>query len=226
MLCQLSYGHHAIQLGWERLSRQEDPLTLPHLARGQGFEPRYAAPKAAVLPLNDPRLPGRFRCRGPDLNWGHRNFQSRALPTELPRRVSPGDTQKRQMADGRWSARGRTGISETLLSAIRAMRAGEGIRTPDLLLGKETYYRCTTPASFICPRAPTGELYLKALTCQEAPGALFQWTRPDSNRRSSPCKGDAFPLGHGPVSITTICIVINLQPYDKSEGSMLPVSCG
>ena len=25
-----------------------------------------------------------------------------------------------------------------------------------------------------------------------------QWTRPDSNRRSSPCKGDAFPLGHGP----------------------------
>ena len=29
---------------------------------------------------------GRKRwCRGPDLNWGHRNFQSRALPTELPR---------------------------------------------------------------------------------------------------------------------------------------------
>ncbi len=28
---------------------------------------------------------GKTRCRGPDLNWGHRNFQSRALPTELPR---------------------------------------------------------------------------------------------------------------------------------------------
>ena len=25
-----------------------------------------------------------------------------------------------------------------------------------------------------------------------------RWTRSDSNRRSSPCKGDAFPLGHGP----------------------------
>ncbi len=25
-------------------------------------------------------------------------------------------------------------------------RAGDGIRTHDLLLGKETYYRCTTPA--------------------------------------------------------------------------------
>ena len=37
------------------------------------------------------------RCRGPDLNWGHRNFQSRALPTELPR-------QEKQMADGRWLA--------------------------------------------------------------------------------------------------------------------------
>ena len=31
-------------------------LFLPP-TRGQGFEPRYAAPKAAVLPLNDPRLP-------------------------------------------------------------------------------------------------------------------------------------------------------------------------
>ena len=39
------------------------------------------------------------RCRGPDLNWGHRNFQSRALPTELPRQKS-----KWLMADGwRWS---------------------------------------------------------------------------------------------------------------------------
>ena len=26
-----------------------------------------------------------------------------------------------------------------------------------------------------------------------------KWTRSDSNRRSSPCKGDAFPLGHGPL---------------------------
>jgi hypothetical protein len=26
----------------------------------------------------------------------------------------------------------------------------------------------------------------------------MRWTRSDSNRRSSPCKGDAFPLGHGP----------------------------
>ena len=26
------------------------------------------------------------------------------------------------------------------------MRAGDGIRTHDLLLGKETYYHCTTPA--------------------------------------------------------------------------------
>jgi hypothetical protein len=27
------------------------------------------------------------------------------------------------------------------------IRAGDGIRTHDLLLGKETYYHCTTPAS-------------------------------------------------------------------------------
>ena len=46
-----------------------------------GFEPGYTAPKAAVLPLDD--LP--TECRGPDLNWGPFDFQSNALPTELPR---------------------------------------------------------------------------------------------------------------------------------------------
>ena len=30
--------------------------------------------------------------------------------------------------------------------------AGDGIRTHDLLLGKETYYHCTTPA-FLAPRS-------------------------------------------------------------------------
>ena len=29
-------------------------------------------------------------------------------------------------------------------------------------------------------------------------GAPKRWTRSDSNRRSPPCKGGAFPLGHGP----------------------------
>lgn len=30
-------------------------------------------------------------CRGPDSNWGHRPFQGRALPTELPRRTGGDD---------------------------------------------------------------------------------------------------------------------------------------
>ena len=30
---------------------------------------------------------GTPECRGPESNWGHRNFQSRALPTELPRQT-------------------------------------------------------------------------------------------------------------------------------------------
>jgi hypothetical protein len=47
-----------------------------------GFEPGYTAPKAAVLPLDDSPT----ECRGPDLNWGPFDFQSNALPTELPRR--------------------------------------------------------------------------------------------------------------------------------------------
>ena len=27
-------------------------------------------------------------CRGPELNWGHADFQSAALPTELPRQTA------------------------------------------------------------------------------------------------------------------------------------------
>ena len=30
-------------------------------------------------------LPLLFWCRGPESNWGHADFQSAALPTELPR---------------------------------------------------------------------------------------------------------------------------------------------
>ena len=30
-------------------------------------------------------LPFLFWCRGPESNWGHADFQSAALPTELPR---------------------------------------------------------------------------------------------------------------------------------------------
>jgi hypothetical protein len=35
-----------------------------------------------------------------------------------------------------------------------------------------------------------------------------RWTRSDSNRRSPPCKGGAFPLGHGPV--------LTERPYHRS----------
>jgi hypothetical protein len=36
--------------------------------------------------------------------------------------------------------------STILNQPIAIVRAGDGIRTHDLLLGKETYYHCTTPA--------------------------------------------------------------------------------
>ena len=32
---------------------------------------------------------------------------------------------------------------------------------------------------------------------------IARWTRSDSNRRSPPCKGGAFPLGHGPDCLPT-----------------------
>jgi hypothetical protein len=108
-----------------RLCKQPGVVCGPAYTRGQGFEPRYAAPKAAVLPLNDPRTAEQAECRGPDLNWGHRNFQSRALPTELPRPET------------------KTGSCQPVRTSLRfqlGIRAGGGIRTHDLLLGKETFY--------------------------------------------------------------------------------------
>ena len=33
-----------------------------------------------------------------------------------------------------------------MATCMLSPRAGDGIRTHDLLLGKETYYHCTTPA--------------------------------------------------------------------------------
>ena len=42
-------------------------------------------------------------------------------------------------------------------SATLFVRAGDGIRTHDLLLGKETYYHCTTPAIFGQPSAVSAE---------------------------------------------------------------------
>ena len=44
-----------------------------------------------------------------------------------------------------------------LLITILLYWAGDGIRTHDLLLGKETYYHCTTPAIFGQPSAVSAE---------------------------------------------------------------------
>ena len=50
-------------------------------------------------------------------------------------------------------------------SAILHVWAGDGIRTHDLLLGKETYYHCTTPAEYrpaycVWPRVPRPRIEL------------------------------------------------------------------
>ena len=49
--------------------------------------------------------------------------------------------------------------------------------------------------------------------CSSQDSALCrEWTRSDSNRRSSPCKGDAFPLGHGPVPGLLLVPTRGLEP--------------
>ncbi len=85
---------------------------------------------------------GRKRwCRGPDLNWGHRNFQSRALPTELPRRKSA-----QRSIYSLWRMPPQQWVPYAIGQPLYTGRAGDENRTHDLLLGKETFYRWTTPA--------------------------------------------------------------------------------
>ena len=79
--------------------------------RAMGFEPMTFS-LARRCSTTEPRPHTDYpycECRSPDLNWGPFDFQSNALPTELPRRVK--------------------------------QRAGDEIRTHDLFLGKETFYR-------------------------------------------------------------------------------------
>ncbi len=133
--------------GRERASAWPRPV----VARGRGLEPRLRDPKSLVLPVR--RSPttlslltaddaphcvrgGRFWCRGPESNWGHRDFQSLALPTELPRHLE----------------------------------RARGFEPPTFSLAR---------------RRSTTELHPHIFR--------FRWTRPDSNRRSPPCKGGAFP---------------------------------
>jgi hypothetical protein len=47
--------------------------------------PRPSPWQGDALPLSHFRIKLTKWCRGPELNWGHLDFQSSALPTELPR---------------------------------------------------------------------------------------------------------------------------------------------
>ncbi len=59
--------------------------------RAMGFEPTtFSLARRRTTTVLRPQIttyvPGR-ECRDPGSNWGHRDFQSRALPTELSRQV-------------------------------------------------------------------------------------------------------------------------------------------
>ena len=109
------------------------------------------------------------------MNWGHRNFQSRALPTELSR--------QKQMANGTpLTARHCTVC--VLPSAICRERAMRFELTTFSLARR----RSTTELR------PQNAINRTNFLCT----MIARWTRSDSNRRSPPCKGGAFPLGHGP----------------------------
>ncbi len=63
---------------------------LNHLSGRWDSNPRPSPWQGDVLPLNHARRASRSgrECREPGSNWRHRNFQSRALPTELSRPVN------------------------------------------------------------------------------------------------------------------------------------------
>ncbi len=60
--------------------------------RAMGFEPTtFSLARRRTTTVLRPRFLGNMisrECRDPGSNWGHRDFQSRALPTELSRQMS------------------------------------------------------------------------------------------------------------------------------------------
>ena len=113
------------------------------------------------------------------MNWGHRNFQSRALPTELSR--------QKQMANGAPPTARHCAVCQ-VPSAIYSERAMRFELTTFSLARK----RSTTELR------PQNAIHRTGLCTM-----IARWTRSDSNRRSPPCKGGAFPLGHGPDCLPT-----------------------
>ena len=128
--------------------------TKAYFVTPQGFEPRLTDPKSVVLPLDDPPLGRHFRCRGPDLNWGHQHFQCCALPTELSRQKGrPGGRPLTERAmrfelttfslARRHSTAELRPLTHDCCLGLRwpdaCVIGGPGrIRTDDLLLAKET----------------------------------------------------------------------------------------
>ena len=127
------------------------------------------------------------RCRDPDLNWGHQHFQCCALPTELSRLVS-----------GKRSACGRPLRERAMRFELTTFSLARRRSTAELRPhARQTNFCCSFFVFTLLCRT-TLTLLGRCL--------LQRWTRSDSNRRSSPCKGDAFPLGHGPtLDLTTWC---------------------
>jgi hypothetical protein len=72
---------------WRRRRERDAPFPGRSQSGRWDSNPRSSPWQGDVLPLNHARkFPLPRRCRDPGSNWGHRDFQSRALPTELSRR--------------------------------------------------------------------------------------------------------------------------------------------
>ena len=78
--------------GFPQFNKGIDPKKPPSVGAFRGYDRRDVL--SGPCPLRDTclqtmggigRCPGKSWCRGPDSNWGHRPFQGRALPPELPR---------------------------------------------------------------------------------------------------------------------------------------------
>ncbi len=186
VLCQLSYGHHttfvqpalltavigqgASSGTWIRTTIRGSKVPCPAIRRSPN-----AAPDA---------VRGKTWCRSPDLNWGHRNFQSRALPTELLRHGQR--------------------LTGALIKLAYATEASMPYARCHLLVARERAMRLELTTFSLARRRSTAELrpHRQSITMDGSSSAgawaLRRWTRSDSNRRSPPCKGGAFPLGHGP----------------------------
>ena len=84
------HNHQSAIIDHQSLSGRWDSNPRPSPWQGDILPLNYARTKKVTFLIASPAIIYDLECREPESDWRHRNFQSRALPTELSRPKNEG----------------------------------------------------------------------------------------------------------------------------------------